>query len=110
MEVKYIKNHIIIEYNNAYISGIIDNEILGITSLFVPGHMRGQGLGTYLIKKLIINAYNDKNIKIIELDDMSDNYRKNNNIYKKLGFYYCERCGPEMRIRAHRFLRLNNML
>jgi ribosomal protein S18 acetylase RimI-like enzyme len=67
-----------------------------IKSLHVHPQFRLQGYGSQLLK----NAINDANIHCIfsiELDDMSDHFAKNNNIYLKNGFKYVNPSdGPEM--------------
>ena len=37
-------------------------------------------------------------IKVVFLDDMSDQYRNLHNIYKKFGFKYLHDFGPEMKL------------
>ena len=48
---------------------------------------RNKGLATKLLKESI-KILKELKIKKIELDDMSDNARTKNNIYKKFGFKY----------------------
>jgi GNAT superfamily N-acetyltransferase len=103
---------IVINYEGAYVSGIYDKntEELGILDLYVPGRIRGRGIGTNLVKSIVKKCYDNYNLKIITLDDMSDRHREKNNIYTKMGFYYCDYWGPEMSIRSSRFMRFNNLL
>ena len=52
-----------------------------------------RGLATFLIKTLL-DLHPD--ISRIYLDDVSLMFRKQSNIYLKLGFHYAYSCGPEM--------------
>ena len=54
-----------------------------------------KGYATRLLK-FAINKSIKKGLYIIELDDMSDNFRKQHNIYVKHGFGYVSDHGPEM--------------
>jgi hypothetical protein len=75
-----------------------------ITSFYV--YIPNNGYGTILLQELIKDIKElYRNIKTIELDDMTDRFRKNNNIYIKNGFNYInvnndadgnECVGPEM--------------
>lgn len=95
----------------SYIHGIYDAESdeLGIIDLYVKGEYRNKGIGTKLIKKIILYTYTKYKVKIVKLDDMSDKYRKKNNIYLKLGFHYDEIWGPEMTVLTTTFLRKNKL-
>lgn len=90
--------------NKSNIRGLISydydekRKIGTIKSLFVDDDYRGKGIGTALLWKL--HDYiimNNKNIKYVEIDDCSDNYRLENNIYLKIGAKYNKKMGPEMR-------------
>ncbi len=53
------------------------------------------GHGTYIlnyIKKICV----ENNINVIKVDDCSDNFNKENNIYLKNGFKYNQYLYPEM--------------
>lgn len=78
-----------------YINTIIKNNICTITSFIIKEEYRNNGYGTFLLKKIIRYCLKN-NIKKIELDDMSDNFNKENNIYIKNGFRYIENGFPEM--------------
>jgi ribosomal protein S18 acetylase RimI-like enzyme len=81
-----------------YIVYYYDDEEDSITVqwFWVNEKHRGCGYGNKLLKNLIDN-YKDF-IEKIELDDMSDMYRKDNNIYVKNGFRYTDSFGPEMEL------------
>lgn len=93
--------------NKIYISLIDRNEIIGdinsviiedtciIKYILVKDGFRNRGFGTLLLKKLIEHC-RECNINKIELDDMSDNFGKNNNIYLKNNFQYVKDGFPEM--------------
>lgn len=54
-----------------------------------------KGYASKLINHMI-NYCRDSQISEINLDDMTDNYRKDNNLYLKNGFKYVDDNGPEM--------------
>jgi hypothetical protein len=54
-----------------------------------------KGYGTQLLN-YAIKHLKKINIKYIYLDDMTIEYRKTHNIYKKFGFNYINNFGPEM--------------
>lgn len=66
-----------------------------ITDVFVDKHHRKRGHGTKLVNAIIEYARKHKNVRKIELDDMSDIHGFNN-IYYKCGFRYKNVDGPEM--------------
>jgi len=77
------------------IEGFITERTAIITNLYVKQEFRTKKLGTNLIKMFCeeVIKYGCVNI---ELDDMSNNQRQENNIYIKLGFKYKYKYGPEM--------------
>lgn len=75
--------------------GQFDNESFCLMSLYVPEKMRNYKKATQLVYNVCVYCYR-KEIKYIELDDMSDNYRYENNVYSKCGFKYKDDTGPEM--------------
>ena len=68
-----------------------------IKSFGVGELFRGNGLGDKILK-FAINDAKKYRARTISLDDMSDNSRKEHNIYKNNGFYYLEDWGPEMQL------------
>lgn len=64
-------------------------------SLHVDPKLRNKGIGSILLNRLIEYAKKN-NVDKIVLDDMTDNYRKRNNIYLKHEFRYLSNNGPEM--------------
>lgn len=93
-----IKNNFnmnIIGYIICIINFIENNGIITTFNTFI----NNKGYGSYLLKVLIkdiVNKY--PYIKKIILDDMSDRFRKKNNIYINNGFRYLEDSGPEMEL------------
>lgn len=77
------------------IYGIQKNNIFFIMHFYVPISIRGKGLGTQLLVK-IIEICKKNGCRRIDVDDMTDNFRKPNNIYIKNGFVYSSIDGPEM--------------
>lgn len=71
------------------------NKYISIGSLYVDPSFRNKGVGSILLNQLIEYAKKN-NVSKIVLDDMSDNYRENRNIYVKHGFQYVNEDGPEM--------------
>lgn len=94
---------IIISKNGASLSSVqfaIDYEckIAYILDIRTHKRHRGKGYATYILnytKKYL----KEKGIKSIELDDMSDNAWKDNNLYINTGFKYIDEYpNPEMSI------------
>lgn len=74
-----------IESNSAFIRGMSINP-----------QYRYQGFGTRLLL-FVLDDLKKCGTTVVELDDMSDNYSKPNNIYLKCGFHYIDvGSGPEM--------------
>jgi len=69
----------------------IDNNTMTVTSLY----SRKKGCGTKLMMYSCKEQY-DNGIKYIELDDCSERYREDHNIYVKFGMKYVDEYGPEM--------------
>ena len=82
----------------AFIEIFIDTYEYSIRYISVSKEFRKQYIGTFLMLfSALYVKINYKNIKLIELDDMTDNYKLKNNIYTLLGFKYTETDGgPEM--------------
>ena len=80
-----------------YITYVISNNNCTITSINII--KPNKGYGTILLNEVIkdIKEY-FSNIKQIDLDDMSDQFRKEHNIYIKFGFKYINDYGPEMEL------------
>jgi GNAT superfamily N-acetyltransferase len=78
------------------------SEVVLLYLYVAPSH-RGSGLGTRLMKEFFDHLqihYKKQRIEI-KLDDVSNRFGKEENIYRKFGFQYCEvdeegPCGPEM--------------
>lgn len=96
--------------NNNYLINLINNLIkVGFIDIFIDNKdkeiiikylkiekkFRGNKYGIYLLD-YVIKKSKKENIKRILLDDMSDKYRKPNNIYIKKKFKYVNNYGPEM--------------
>jgi len=90
IEAQYIN---MIYYNiNAYINIIISD--VNITIVNLTSYIKNKGYASQLLKH-VINISILKKLPII-LDDMSDHFRNNHNIYIKHGFKYIYDEGPEM--------------
>lgn len=77
--------------DKSYISGIVYvNDELYINYFHVDIKNRGKGIGSQLLKKIILISKNEYNIKEVTLTDESERYRKNKNIYIKFGFFYID--------------------
>jgi glutathionylspermidine synthase len=75
-----------------YIETIVDYDESIITISYLHTTTRSKGFGTFLIVISVLNS----GVKTVELDDMSDNFGKVNNIYKKMGLEYVQDGMPEM--------------
>ena len=75
---------------------IVDRSILMLQGLHVIPELRGNGIGSHILR--YIQAYAGANgYERIELDDMSDRFGQPRNIYLKHGFRYVNlEDGPEM--------------
>lgn len=76
----------------ACVSANIEDKEIAIISL----HSSIKGCGTLLLYAVILYAYHNFDVENITLDDMSDRFGMQNNIYIKLGMKYIEPCMPEM--------------
>lgn len=89
--------HIIIKIIDDFMNGEPVGIIIGcvncrfgiITWLQVCDKYKGHGFGITLIKKFL-KKISEIGIIHVELDDCSDNYRKDHNIYIKCGFKYID--------------------
>lgn len=68
-----------------------------IQTLWTKIEHRGKGYATQILKTIFLLC-KQNNVKVIELDDCSDNYRKPDNIYVKNGFKYTTLSHHEMRL------------
>lgn len=71
---------------------------LTIISLYVSPIFQGKGYGSSLLKNVI--KFAKKQEYLITLDDMSDRFRSDHNIYIKNGFKYTDSSGPEMQLNS----------
>ena len=71
------------------------SNVLNITDLYVKHEYRNQSYGTKLLEQAIQLA-RDRHCECITLDDCSDRFKSNHNIYIKLGFKYIDLNFPEM--------------
>jgi ribosomal protein S18 acetylase RimI-like enzyme len=104
----YFVNHENNELDYGYIQYYISFEDKSVQLLYIYVHpeLRGRRYGEYLMQEM----FKDVNQKMknrdiyrfeIHLDDMSDHFGMEDNLYRKMGFEYCEMdeegpCGPEM--------------
>ncbi len=87
--IKY-ENYYNLRQSKCFINAICTIGYIGTTKTY-----RNKGYATEIIKYIKKYCYENK-IKIITLDDCSDNFNKENNIYLKNGFQYIESGFPEM--------------
>ena len=59
-----------------------------ISRLLVDTNYRNRGIGTKLLYEVLFDAYTHDSLKHAILTDISDMYRRSNNIYTKMGFSY----------------------
>ena len=84
------------QYNSLTASiSVVTNDDQEITIADLQSTQHGKGYAMHLLKKACKEALSNNIINII-LDDCSDNYRQNHNIYTKMGLQYLEEYGPEM--------------
>ena len=69
--------------------------VISVTSIVTDNKYRNRGLGSLLMISCAYIAEHFR-LKSIELDDMTDNFRKSNNFYSNLSFRYVEDGMPEM--------------
>lgn len=79
----------------AYITIIWYDNIIHILYLKTNEKYRGHGYATNLLKHTLALFENDT-YDYVYVDDMSDNFNKPHNIYKKFGFNYLLEGEPEM--------------
>lgn len=91
--IKILSNTLIIGLLHAI---VIDNDC-HIISININNIYQNKGNGTTLLYNLIKYCKNN-NIKTIFLDDMSDRFNQQHNIYLKFGFTYIEYGFPEMKL------------
>jgi ribosomal protein S18 acetylase RimI-like enzyme len=94
------------ETKYGYIQYYVDQHEVHILYIFVEPEYRGRKYGERLMNEMykdVISKMRSRNITQVQfhLDDMSDRYGIKGNLYKKMGFEYCEigkkgPCGPEM--------------
>jgi GNAT superfamily N-acetyltransferase len=94
-------------YQYGYLHFHLDTEEVNIMNLYDHSDYRGRGYATQLMHEFLkrVRSYcskNDRKKIVIKVDDVSENFGKKNNIYKKFGFEYCDHddvgnpIGPEM--------------
>lgn len=76
---------------------VIEDDICTLLSINICKKYRNNGYGTFLLETLI-EYCKDNNVIKIELDDMTDNFNCQNNIYVKIGFEYINVGFPEMEL------------
>lgn len=93
-EIKFKKNLILWAMIDGKIIGGVDIKVgysrekhVGSIGLMIDSDFRGQGLGEYLIRK-ILEKGKEMGLKIAKLDVFSDNI-PGRNLYKKVGFIEC---------------------
>jgi GNAT superfamily N-acetyltransferase len=90
-----------VEYNNYHnlrSRQVFKRPNTHVIDLYIAHKYRNKGYGTMLLQYVISFCKNKFNVSEINLEDMSDNYRKKRNIYLKHGFKYNTKDGCEMRL------------
>lgn len=100
MELLRHKNYLLLSFKNnneelSKLSAYIEGNILNIVSLKTNETFQNKGYASKLLKYIIKYA-KDNNFKEIILDDVSDMFMKQNNIYIKHNFTYIKDGMPEM--------------
>jgi len=57
-----------------------------INSLYIEPEYRGQGYGLYLLSSVMYHCYNYRNLRFLEVDDVSDYTGTTRSIYYRAGF------------------------
>jgi GNAT superfamily N-acetyltransferase len=78
---------IIKKCTEGYIQGIVIDRIAYLQYVFIYRKYRKYGKAIELIKYFLEEAYKIGAVRV-ELDDCSDNYRSEHNLYTKCGFSY----------------------
>jgi GNAT superfamily N-acetyltransferase len=75
--------------------GTTEEGVFFLMHLYVPPSQRGVGVGTLLLKRIVLEC-KKMGVERIELDDMTGRVGETRNIYLKMGFLYVEEGKPEM--------------
>lgn len=105
--IYFVKNNISSDpFYHGYIQYYVMFPEVQVLYIYVHPENRGKGYAKLLFRKMfenIIELMRHENVNRVEiyLDDMSDRFYTSHNIYKKMGFNYCDMdeegpCGPEM--------------
>lgn len=84
-----------IRKTKSYIQFVTNQERNETTLLWLQSNVRGKGYARFLFEYMI-NYSKENGIKKILLDDCSENFRKEHNIYVNFGVKYIDDYGPEM--------------
>src|SRR5438105_2693342 len=91
-KVHWIQLH----FQKGYIFGSVVNKVATLQDICVYPEYRSMGWGCCLIKEFL-NRARELGAVRAEVDDFSDRYRKDHNIYINCGFQYQDaKNGPEM--------------
>jgi len=93
----------------AYIKFYVDDttDCADINTVHVKENYRGRGYSLFLLLKTIVYLASI-NIDSVQLDDTSDKYRQEHNLYKLVGFKYIADYGAEMTAEIDELLNSNN--
>lgn len=83
--------------NIAYITFLFNYEDKYTTIIYLNSIKQNKGYGSNLLRECI-NDCLKLGAVLFTLDDMSDRYRSQHNIYTKFGFVYIHEHGPEMEL------------
>ena len=89
---KYDGHYTLYKDNNicgtcSYVIPSDDRTLIYITYLEISDEQKNMGYGTILLYQVISDAYHN-GVTYVNLDDVSDNCHKQNNIYKRMGLWY----------------------
>jgi len=83
--------------------GVNDDRVFWLMTLYVPSDMRHRGVGRNLMLHIATECIST-GCRRINLDDMSDRYNQDDNIYVNMGFTYRPCYTPEMYCSPHTVL------
>lgn len=86
-----------------FVQGVIYGRIAYVLYIHVEEELRNKGFGTILLLTFIKEVYNLGCVEV-KLEDMSDNFNKSHNLYKKIGFKYIKKGEPEMYVSTRKVM------
>ncbi len=93
-----------LQFHKGYIIGLYHNKVATINSIFVKPEFRNKGWAMCLIKEFVKRAQELGAVRV-EVDDCTDRFRVEHNLYVKCGFKYRDSYGPEMHANVRNVLK-----